>query len=598
MAAAHIREQSLPNECLLHVLGFLRHDLFELHNVLTVNRFCYHAVLPWMMDNALERWRMNMYDCEWAVNREKLMVLYVVSVLQYSGSASRSLLELCDLELVDSPSPGYQLLAEYMSGRSRLTLDYSKFQTQFALVYMSWNFIDLNSFVRLKTLPEEWGGTVPPPPMILGPVDWEYKEQLRTALVLFFATHNPEPITVLTLHLSSLHKFIPLATRFTNLSMLRLPMDESLPDSQIRDLIAFLQNHQSAFPRKCRLALEFHDEHRIADDMPPRERRLLLFARARPMLASFKTQERPSTLDVSHIPRFYDNCDEISTSDLRCFVDEDEERYLVEGYAGQERFLERCDVLESMELVLHDARMFSWAVNRMSQESPPPLPNLRKLAFRLSGTVRQMSIALKDVALVWGRSLERIECSWQATYESLPRHAIDQDQALAHVPDSNKIGLWSLPALRTIVLGVKFNTALEVGTFSGCPALETLVIHMDSSRSSWNNTSTTEPSHDQSHRNALPTAAEFARWTLPNLRELELTGYAALLFDYASLRSMRKLNRLSLITKKSIMKDVKGRLTARMELYSSQAFDNQEHVNNTTADSQTLNWTFRKDYSV
>ncbi|KAF9558744.1 hypothetical protein EC968_006882 [Mortierella alpina] len=581
MATTPIRnpaQQSLPNECLLYVLGYLRHDLFELYTLLTVNRFCYHAVLPWMLDDALERWQMNMCDCEWAVDREKLMVLYLVSVLQYSGPAAKLLLELCGLELIQPPSPKYQLLTEYMAGGSRLTVDYSKYQTQFAPVYMSWNYIDLNSFIRLKTLPEEWEGTIPPPPMILGPVDWEYKEQLRTALVLFFATHNPEPITVLTLHLASIHKFIPLANRFSNLRTLRLSMDESVPDRQIQNLLAFLQSHQKTFPRKCRLALQFYDRPHIDDDMPSQERRSLLFARARPMLLSIQTQERPSTLDVSSIPRFYDHCDEISTLDLRHFVDEDEERNLIEGYAAQTRFLERCNELESMEFVLRDAHLFAWAADRITKGGRRPLPNLRKLNFKFDGTARQMIRALEDIALVWGGTLENVGCSWRFSSS-----AIEQDQTLARLPDSTKLGTWNFPALRTMVLMVNLNSSLEFGTFSGCPALETLEIHMKRNRSSMTDTATTEPLQDQPFQ---PMALEFPCWALPNLRELELTGYAALLFNYASLGSMKRLSRLCLITEKSILKDVKDKLTARMRLYMDQTFDHRE----LPVDPQALIW--------
>ncbi|KAF9963417.1 hypothetical protein BGZ70_007433 [Mortierella alpina] len=531
---------------------------------------------------------MNMYDCKWAVDREKLMVLYIVAVLQYSGPAAKSLLELCDLELVNPPSPKYQLLADYMAGYSRLTVDYSKFQTQFDLVYMSWNYVDFNSFVRLKTLPEEWEGTIPPPPMILGSVDWDYKEQLRTALVLFFATHNAEPMTVLTLHLSSIHKFTPLANRFPNLRTLKLAMDKHLPDSHIQNLIDFLQKHQAAFPRKCRPVLEFHDEYYIPDDMAPQERTSLLSARARPRLLAFQAQERPSTLDVSGIPRFYDHCDEISTLDLRHFVDLDGERYVMEGYTGQERFLERCDVLESIELTLHDARMFAWAANKTILGGRRVLPNLRKLDFRLDGT-REMITALNDVAAVWGGTLETINCSWH-----LARHAIDQDQAPIRVFDSNKFGTWNFPALRSIVLNIKFNTSLELGTFSGCPVLETLVIDMARNRSRRIDPSTTEPSQNRPTKTALPTTMEFPRWILPNLRELELTGYAPLLFDYASLGSMRKLNRLSLVTKNPSMKGLKAvkyALTARMTLFLDQTSDHREQP----VDPQTLIW---HDYTL
>ncbi|CAO3565387.1 unnamed protein product [Mortierella alpina] len=588
MALTHIRDtsqQSLPNECLLHVLGFLRHDLFELYTLLTVNRFCYHAVLPWMLDDALERWQMNMCDCEWAVDREKLMVLYIVAVLQYSGPAAKSLLDLCDLELVNPPSPKYQLLAEYMAGCSRLTVDYSKFQTQFDLVYMGWNYVDFDSFVRLKTLPEEWEGTIPPPPMVLGPVDWEYKEQLRTALVLFFATHHPESITVLTLHLSSIHKFTPLANKFSNLRTLKLPMDKNLPDSHIQNLLAFLQKHQVAFPRKCRPVLESHDEYYIPDDIPPQERISLVSARARPRLLSYQVQEQPSTLNVSGIPRFYDHCDEIGSLELRHFVDLDEERYLMEGCAGQERFLERCDVLESIKLTLHDARMFAWAAKRTTQGGPRPLPNLRKLDFRLDGT-RQMITALTDVAVVWGETLETIDCNWQ-----LSSYAIDQDQAPIRVFDSIKFGTWTFPALRTIVLNIKFNTTLELGMFSGCPVLETLVIDMLRNRANRTQPPTVEPPQNQPSKTALPITLEFPRWIMPNLRELELRGYAPLLFDYASLRSMKKLRRLSLVTKKSIMKAVKSALTARMTLYLDRTIDPREQPVN----PQTLIW---HDYTL
>ncbi|KAF9279862.1 hypothetical protein BGZ68_007643 [Mortierella alpina] len=583
-------QQLLPNECLLHVLGFLRHDLFELYTLLTVNRFCYHVVLPWMLDNALERWKMNWCDCEWAVDREKLIVLYLVSALQYSGPAAESLLELCDLELVNPPSPKYQLLTEYMAGRSRLTVDYSKFQTQFALVYNDWNYVDLNSFVRLKTLPQEWEGTIPPPPMVLGRVDWDYKEQLRTALMLLFTTHNPESVTVLTLHFSSIHMFIPLANRFTNLRKLRLPRDESLPDSQIQDLITFLQSHQTAFPRKCRLDLDFHGLPHVSDDMPLQERRSQEFARARPMLLSYTVQEQPSTLDVSYIPRFYDHCDEIGTMDLRHFIDNDAKRYLLEGYAGQERFLERCYVLESLDLNLHNAHMFAWAVGRTTQGSQRPLPNLRKLCIRLTGTVRQMVAAVEDAAFVWGGNLERVDCSWDSAYEDLSSVAVDQVQALARVPYSNKIGTWNFPALRTLVLWITFDSPLEFGTFSGCPALETLAIHMRRSRSRRINTPTTEPSQNQPHPSTLPITSKFPRWTLTNLRKLELSDYAALLFDCASLRSMKRLNRLSLITNKSIMKVVKDTLKAKKKLDWDRAFGSGEHVDIFFMDPQSLIW--------
>ncbi|KAF9109967.1 hypothetical protein BGX27_006944 [Mortierella sp. AM989] len=70
--------QRLPNECLYMVVSHLHDNLTALHSLLLVNKFFFHAALPYIMDNPFTTWGMDHSNA----GGEKFFALMIASFLE------------------------------------------------------------------------------------------------------------------------------------------------------------------------------------------------------------------------------------------------------------------------------------------------------------------------------------------------------------------------------------------------------------------------------------------------------------------------------------------------------------------------------------
>ncbi|KAF9330701.1 hypothetical protein BG006_006345 [Podila minutissima] len=552
--------QRLPNECLYLIVDYLRTDLVALRTLLLVNRFFFHAAVPWMLNDPLTTWEMTYATPEVETNVDKFMALLIASVLHAQRAKAQSVdedftangfLSKFGFQLVEPvTSP---LLQDAAQGVSPTTIDYSRYFTD--MLYFEWSHVGFPTLVRLKEFPPAWKDEMP----IHN--DWgmrieysegagphtehteelqthrEYKEEVQERMVDFFLYHNTKYITTLDFNIADSHRYLQYADKLESLKILFLDRFQSMPDSHQMDAISFIVQNRTAFPRKRPLRLEFGYSWSSSDewdDLTPLEKRKRQIVFQKTRIALYEAVGNLQEIDVSDCPGFYDNCGNIDVEYLEELEDRDQHRMMYEG-PQQRAFLERCHQLRTLKLGVSQPDMFSWLVEKKDGTTRSlaanVLQNLKVLDLSSDSGASCVLPALEDAVIAFGKSLTDVVVRGYVSTE------LEVVHELPSRPPS--ISMWNLPFVRSIDISIQSYDLGHIGRFD-LPQLEELKFSVSMR--------TMQPVENDI--TASPTIVLAEQWELKKLKKLHLYDIAALAFNYDSLDHMRNLQELRMIVGK------------------------------------------------
>ncbi|KAG0309391.1 hypothetical protein BGZ98_002897 [Dissophora globulifera] len=585
----------LPNECLCLILEHLQDDLSTLHALLFVNRFFFRAAVALIWTDPLSRLR----DSTRKPSREKLIVVLLASLLYHHQTPSRSASDILNefgLRLKSDLS-AYPLLRDAVRDRSSshsstfddpnypgMTMDYSRLFT--ILRPDDWPVIFYRQFVSLQQTPasvKEYsteGSPTASASCADGDDDnlyWvqDYREEIEQricAMVLRF--HSNLVREVLFDIRKAKDTFLPLANRMASLRSMYIVRPTVLPDEQLQATVAFIRQNQSAFPAKPRLRLELESgwtDYDIDPYAPPlpsetekaRQIRVrdALWYFARPKLLLYEAVGLPSAMQVYRIPGFYTRVSQyqIGLERLTEFADADQDR--LDDIGGNEAvamrsFFERCTNLEELALAVGNPQVFSWAARHRRQRydgSGPPslsmqtiLGKLRKLSLHSIRSFHYLICAMNDAFVAFSDTLTSIHATG---YQQINAITLSSPSWMEfrNDPKANRFGDFAflLPCLTCIDINLKSFPGFQlVGSFSQCPALRTLRI--ESGKVVYEPQRRQERPVPMFNPDRELEFTLFPKWDMPQLQSLTLQGTAALRFDYESLESMVRLERLVL----------------------------------------------------
>ncbi|KAG0089922.1 hypothetical protein BGZ92_003978 [Podila epicladia] len=552
--------QRLPNECLYLIVDHLRTDLVTLRTLLLVNRFFFHAAVPWMLNDPITIWEMTFAIPEVETNVDKLMALLIASVLHAQRAKAQSLgedftangfLSKFGFQLVEPvTSP---LLQDAAQGVSPTTVDYSRYFTE--MLYFEWRYIGFPTLVRLKEFPLAWKDEMPTHNDWGNRIEYsegpgpdtehteelqtcrDYKEEVQERMVDLFLYHNTKYITSLDFNIADSHRYLQYADRLESLKTLFLDRCQSMPDSYLTDAISFIVQNRTTFPRKRPLRLEFSYSWSSSDeweDLTPMEirRRQVMFQK--PRIALYEAVGNPQGIDVTECPGFYDNCGNIDIEYLEELEDLDQHRMIYEG-PQQREFLVRCHQLRTLKLSVSQPDMFSWLVEKKNGTTRSlaanVLQNLKVLDLQSDSGASCVLPALEDAVIAFGKSLKDVVVRGYARTE------LEEVQELpSRLPS---ISMWNLPFVRSINICVQSNNLVHIGRFD-LPQLEELQLSV----------SIRSMQLVEKDITSSPSIILAEQWELTKLKKLHLYDIAALAFNYDSLDHMKNLQELRMVVSK------------------------------------------------
>ncbi|KAG0013105.1 hypothetical protein BGZ81_001236 [Podila clonocystis] len=536
----------LPNELLLIVTEHFHDDPKTLWTLLFVGRFFFLAAVPLLYADPFKFVRSR--------HKPKLTQLILASVIHTQRRLSQSrplassskpftvagFLVRFGLLLVDGCAPP-PLLQDALSGLSPTTIDYA----QHLKVELPKE--ELNSKIDSILRPKPRLAKIDSLTKVFGILGQEIEVQrwvANTTTAKRFYCKNPSEfvwkrlaalliqcypagISTLSLGVYDSHWYLPLADKLERLQTVHLQRTKKMEEEHLQDTVSFLTKNRTAFPRKRPIYLRFDSEWnspcgRVAT---PQEKREFKREQQWPRVAFYAAVGSPVHMNASPCPRFYEDVSTtIGLDSLDSFVDMDRRRFKYGETTFQQAFLQRCQNLRALQLLVSDPQLFSWAVAAPSasltleQRASPP-SKLQDLNLRLhTGTN-----VLKSAAAAYGQSLRKLKVRAEA-------------QA-AHHKAVDYVGNWSLPLVRKIEIEVTPMSIVRLDDFSECHRLETLKLTVND-RSGLACCSKTV---DNSVRLAPV-------WKLPNMKTLQLHGMAALQFNFNSLEYCPNLETLRLIT--------------------------------------------------
>ncbi|KAG0331083.1 hypothetical protein BG000_011230 [Podila horticola] len=538
----------LPNELLLMVTECFHDDPKTLWTLLFVDRFFFHAAVPLLYADPFKFVRPR--------NKPKLTYLILASVIHTQRRFSHSRLSDSSakpftvagflvrfgLLLVDECAPP-PLLQDALLGVSPTTTDYAQ-HLKVELPKQEHNS-KISSILLIKprlakadSLTKVFG--------ILGQEIEVQRWVANTITAKRFYSKNPAeftwkrlgalliqcyPAAISTLDLGvyDSHWYIPLADKLKRLQTVHLQRAKKMEEEHLQDTVSFLTKNRAAFPHKRPIYLRFDSEWntpcgRVAT---PQEKREFKREQQWPRVALYAAVGSPVHMNASPCPRFYEDVSAaMGLRSLDSFVDMDRCRFKYGESPFQQAFLQRCQNLRALQLLVSDPQLFSLAADTQPTSSTlvqkTGLPsNLQELNLRLhTGTT-----VLKGAIIAYGQSLRKLKV--RADVPGAHRKAMDPAV----------FGDWNLPLVRKIEIEVTPKSIVHLDDFSECHRLEMFKLTV-------NGRSGSAPSSkpvDKPDRLAPV-------WKLPNIKTLQLHGMAALQFNYDSLNYCPNLESLKLIT--------------------------------------------------
>ncbi|KAF8978463.1 hypothetical protein BGZ46_006445 [Entomortierella lignicola] len=652
----------LPNECLYLIVEHLCLDLRALHNLLFVNKFFFHATIPYLYHNPLVTWEMNEVYPKYSTDRNKLFALYFVSFLQARlknfllnpGNIPRAnvlldrLLKLHGLKLtLEYQSSGLDML-DYINGLtirtrscrednngqqkdspSRMTIDYSKFLCNLSPLH--WRSVEFYWMVRLRTLPKDMRNddnsfndhistenavtmlpevnTIDTELSEIGLEDSDsidcnpfgehsldqqfeqiYTRTLHRNLVEMWLHYNFDSITFFDFNIAKAQTYLPFSMKMENIQVINISRPRVLFEQHLEDTILFIKQNRAAFPKKRAVDVQldrswclFEDDGNfslmdldsyIANRKKYRE---VLFQCTKPAIAIYEAVRKPSMMQVTNIPDFYNHAQGIELESLREFSDEDSERTLHGEGPEREEFLKRCNNLRELRLAVENQGTLSWAADLVRNSNPSSserlLKNLESLELWTNHSYNSAIQALNDAMFAFSTSLRSINLSVNKDYYDtwipiVVRNTRTMNALqLHHLDSATTIGDWPLllPQLKSIRINLSGAGSIKVGSFENCPNLESLEIFfgvtntMDYRPNGVAPTSPPEPGEliDPRWAQMEMDLRQFPVWNLPKLKQLNLRGMAVVRFDFGSLRSMKNLESVILDVRQESLSELK-----------------------------------------
>ncbi|KAG0335725.1 hypothetical protein BG004_008354 [Podila humilis] len=581
----------LPNECLYLIVNHLRYDLSTLKTLLIVNRFFFHAVVPLMLNNPIDTWDMTYAQATFSTDRDKLFALFLASLIhsqraqvQKCGDnfvfTANEFLDQYSLKLIEPVSS--VLIRDAIEAQKPTTVDYWRYMTQ--LITTEWQFVQFPDLVRLAQFPQQWidNGYVKLEDEHTEELqrEYEYRDFVDLRFSRIFLELNTERITDLQFHVSLSQVYIPFADKLLKLEKINLDRDASMPDSHLQNTIMFIIKHRAAFPWKAAIALTFSyywnglDER---DSLSAAEVRRHNRNFQKPRMALYEAIGLPRTLAVCNIPEFYRDCANISPENLEEFHDEDVDRIKFgEGTTDQEEFVQRCKKVKVLKLgVGPNPNMFGWAVERREKiisnsgeigsittvrpRSDCIPENLQHLSLSTDLYPENIIPVLEDAIVAFGKSLRELNVLADNQGYIATSSTIETGPLKQRCPKLYLLGQWCLPFIRVIDISIRKLSHVCMGSFQGCPQLESLTISLNKSREEPN---TSADEQDASHPHAITDI-----WKLPRLKALTLCDMAALLFNYDSLDHMWSLSNLTMSVSKKCLATISVASIPRLSSY-------------------------------
>ncbi|KAF9209174.1 hypothetical protein BGZ49_005961 [Haplosporangium sp. Z 27] len=407
--------------------------------------------------------------------------------------------------------------------------------------------------------------------------------------------------------MATVDKVLPLSKKMAKLQVLHISRPLNITDSQLENTVLFIKQNREAFPGK-QLTIHFTNGWVIPNvfkgasrDKDVRDR---LFQFMKPSIAIYEAAREPKTIYATSIPYFYQNADEIYLDRLRQLVDLDENRHDQDEGPSMDSFLKRCTGVRELEIRVGSPNMLSWAADEALKSSGSQLILPRNPGHETasSESVLDMFESIRvtndedghlsqqsqlDVAQLSTKTLQRVETvklmsshpyrfglqtfndalvAFSSSLRDISLEVIpDREDILLPTPDNvmkslelrtvpwaNQTGSWPLllPHLRSINIKLSQVASIQIGSFAQSPSLEELCIQFGNIRSRdllQNGDHLPEVSSDVRWQQAKIDKTLFPMWSLPRLRILKLLDSAATRFDFASLSSMKSLERLEIL---------------------------------------------------
>ncbi|KAF9432169.1 hypothetical protein BGZ76_011178, partial [Entomortierella beljakovae] len=616
----------LPLECIYYIIDNLKDETGTLHALLFVNKFFFNVAIRHLYTNDF----LQVNDCHrpnpleldteflGIPNQLKRLSVVVASFLQARVKESLDtpgnnetphqivdrVLERFGLELNNvtyQPSGiaflqeiyrsiGYPYVECEASLFSTMTIDYSKLVTNLA----QYDFQRIGIFRlrnsaqqtkqttssknNLETVHDEFQkslddwydrfmGTLGTMTMAM-PV---HNADLIYAITDMVMYYNHEYIATFDCDVDQMYRFLPYATKFTNLQAICLCRHGNLLDAHLNNTITFINQNQSTFTRKAAIEVLFGyrwnflynedvwDFSYVGDQIGYIRRLTSIrdgfLHHTKPKLAILEAVKRPSSIRIDDIPKFYELAQNIQTDRLVQLFDADPSRFEMGESEAMGAFLQRCSNLKTLELAVDSLDAFSWTNRGSGFTSGSDLMKLEKLSV-LGGNVCYEAVkAFNDAMVIFASSLRSVSVKSKSHNNGydLPNETRNiwvlrslqlQQQILA-----NSIGNFQeiLPNLTR--LEIDSDSSINIGSFNSCPSLEWLSISLwrltDLRRRPIGNEPTTLPGPnsllDPCWQYREIDYSLFPVWNLPKLKYLKLYETAALRFDFASLPTMQSL---------------------------------------------------------
>ncbi|KAF9291192.1 hypothetical protein BGZ74_000400 [Mortierella antarctica] len=504
----------IPLECFDIILSYLDDEYSAISALLRVNWTCFHAVLPRLMQQTLRGWARNDFQCK--IKRGHLLALALFSLLDRESSAidqpARSKEEiLAPFGLCLANSRADTKGQTLCSHNPKPTIDYSEFFT--ILRQHHWYAVELEPFIRLIQIPAELRN------MCVSETEHEYAIEMQRSkeytdyvgrgIHLLFLHHNSNRITEMSLCIVWSVYYLPYANTLSHLRILYFERKDNMTEEHVDGAVQFVRKVQQAFPGA-------HLTPKFTSWIVPYagQTRETFYSPQIKLLGAFSHLH--DIVVPCFIPRFYTMATDIGTDHLRSLQDYRESFSADEALAG-DTFLQRCPSLLDLQIdTLRDKDSLAWI-----RDYPEAMKSLELFYITASISCFYNTVLTPAIDIVHARGHTLLSLSIRSFKNVAPGTQL------------HTIGHWNLPVITEILINMTVDHCVRLGAFDQCPKLRNLYISLGR----------VSRIQELTYHTHIPLAPI---WNLPQLHELHLDGFAALMFNHGSLRQMPNLCSLEL----------------------------------------------------
>lgn len=514
MSVTSFSHSDIPVECFDIILSYLDDECSALCALLRVNWTCFYAVLPRLMQRTLRGWARNDFQCK--IKRGRLLALALFSLLDREASAIhqpvRSIAEILaqfGLCLANSHTDTKGQLV--YSHNPKPTVDYSEF---FTIVRQHhWYTVELEPFIRLIKIPEELRDMSVPETESEHTIEMqrlkEYTDYVGRGIHLLFVHHNSNRISEMSLCIVWSAYYLPYANTLSHLCILYFERKDNMTERHVDGAVQFVHMVHQAFPGA-------HLTPNFTSWIVPYigQTRETFYSPQIKLLGAFRRLY--DIVVPCFIPHFYTMAADIGTDHLRSLQDY-RESFSADETVARDMFLQRCPNLLDLHIdTLRDKDSLTWI-----RDWPEAMKNLKLFHVTASISCFYDTALTPAIQIVHARG---------RTLRSL---SIRSFKNIAPGTQLHTIGRWNLPVVTEILINMAVDHCVRLGAFDQCPLLRDLYISLGR----------VTRIQEFTHHTDIPLAPI---WNLPQLRELHLDGFAALMFNHGSLRHMPSLRSLKL----------------------------------------------------